>query len=347
MSVTKVLVVDDSPTMRSIVKAVLRQDPGITVIGEAEDAYQARDQIKALNPDVITLDIEMPRMSGLDFLKKIMTLRPMPVVMVSSLTQKGATDTIEALSIGAFECVAKPLSGDYVAGLKGLPDIVKAAANYKPQGNSRIKSFAPTISDFRPDSSVIAIGSSTGGVEALEAVLSEFPDNCPPTLITQHMPATFLQTFATRLDTIISPKVAVATEGARLEKGHIFIAPGGEHHLEVRGNLNFTCHLRSGETVSGHRPSVDVLFSSIAKCVGRRGVGAILTGMGRDGAKGLLEMRQAGARTIGQDESSSVVYGMPKVAHELGAVQMQKPLRSIGQELMSLCNAKNRILDSV
>jgi two-component system chemotaxis response regulator CheB len=346
MSLIKVLVVDDSPTMRSIVKAVLRQDPHITVIGEAEDAYQARDKIKELNPDVITLDIEMPRMSGLDFLKKIMTLRPMPVVMVSSLTQKGAADTIEALSIGAFECVAKPLSGDYVAGLKGLPDIIKAAANYKPQGNARPKSLAPKVSNFRPDSSIIGIGSSTGGVEALESVLSEFPENCPPTVITQHMPETFLQTFAARLDTIIAPKVAVAREGARLEKGHIYIAPGGDHHLEIRGTLNFTCHLKSGETVSGHRPSVDVLFSSIAKCAGRRGVGAILTGMGRDGAKGLLEMRQAGARTIGQDADTSVVYGMPKVAHELGAVQKQLPLNHIGQKLISLCNAKNRVLDT-
>ncbi len=342
MSVIKVLVVDDSPTMRSIVKAVLRQDPAITVIGEAEDAYQARDLIKTLNPDVLTLDIEMPRMSGLEFLKKIMTLRPMPVVMVSSLTQKGAVDTIEALSIGAFDCVGKPTSGDYVAGLKGLPDIVKAAAQYKPQGPSRPTHSAPVMDDFRPDSSIIAIGSSTGGVEALGQILSEFPENCPPTLITQHMPATFLQTFAERLDKSVVPHVAIAKEGIALEKGHVYLAPGGEHHLEVAGNLNFTCHLRTGETVSGHRPSVDVLFSSLAKCAGRRGVGAILTGMGRDGAKGLLAMRQAGARTVGQDENSCVVYGMPKVAHEIGAVQVQTSLALMGKKLLSLCHADNK-----
>ncbi len=346
MSVINVLVVDDSPTMRSIVKAVLRQDPAITVVGEAEDAYQARDLIKSLNPDVITLDIEMPKMSGLDFLRKIMTLRPMPVVMVSSLTQKGAVDTIEALSIGAFECVAKPISGDYVAGLKGLPEIVKAAASYKPQGSSRVRQLSPAIKDFRPDSSIVGIGSSTGGVEALEMVLSEFPSNCPPTVITQHMPQTFLKTFAARLDCLVAPKVTIATENAMLQKGHIYLAPGGAHHLEIKGNLNFTCHLRTGETVSGHRPSVDVLFSSIAKCAGRRGVGAILTGMGRDGAKGLLTIRESGGRTIGQDEKSSVVYGMPKVAQDIGAVQFQKPLKLIGKEILSLCNANAKALRS-
>lgn len=347
MSQVSVLVVDDSPTMRSIVKTVLLQDPFIKVIGEAGDAYEAREKIKTLNPDVLTLDIEMPGMSGLQFLHKIMTLRPMPVVMLSSLTVKGATATIEALSIGAFECVAKPTSGDFVTALRRLPDIVKAAARYKPVPKAeRPKGKTNASSSFRPDSSVITIGSSTGGVEALCEVLSGFPANCPPTLITQHMPASFLQTFAQRLDNTSAAKVSIATEGAPLKKGHVYLAPGGEHHLEIKGSLNYECHLRKSDPVSGHRPSVDVLFSSVAAATGRRGMGVILTGMGRDGAKGLKQMLDAGARTLGQDEKTCVVYGMPKAAFALGAVQKQVALQNMAGEIMALCQAKRKALSA-
>jgi len=347
MSQTSVLVVDDSPTMRSIVKAVLQQDPFIKVIGEAGDAYEAREKIKALNPDVLTLDIEMPKMSGLQFLHKIMTLRPMPVVMLSSLTVKGATATIDALSIGAFECVAKPTSGDFVTALRRLPDIVKAAARYKPVPKAeRPMAISKPVSNYRPDSSIIAIGSSTGGVEALCQVISKFPINCPPTVITQHMPASFLKTFAARLNNASAANVSLANEGAPLTKGHVYVAPGGEHHLEVKGMLNHVCHLRKSDPVSGHRPSVDVLFTSVAASAGRRGLGVILTGMGRDGAKGLKAMRDAGARTLGQNEKTCVVYGMPKAAFALGAVQKEVAIENMAGEIMSRCQSPSKALSA-
>ena len=336
----KVLVVDDSATMRAVICTVLRSDGGFDVVGEAADPYEAREKIKQLNPDVITLDIEMPRMSGLQFLQKIMTLRPMPVVMLSTLTQKGADDTIEALSIGAFECVAKPMSGNFIEALSHLPGIVRAASKYRPvlNGVGNPKSRAVS-SNFKPDNSIIAIGASTGGVEAIIQVLSDFPENCPPTVITQHMPASFLSTFADRLDRKSAPKVKLAEHGEILTAGHVYLSPGGDHHLELTGRNRIMCQLTEGAPVSGHRPSVDVMMRSVAAAARNRAVGVMLTGMGRDGAKGLLEVRQAGGRTLGQDEASCVVYGMPKQAFEIGAVQKQIPLSKMGRKISSLCNA--------
>lgn len=343
MNKVTVLIVDDSATMRAVIKTVLRQDPMIEVIGEANDPYEAREKIKALNPDVLTLDIEMPRMSGLQFLKKIMELRPMPVIMLSSLTQSGAADTVEALSIGAFDCIAKPTTGDYIDALGHLPTIIRAASKYKPEGTAARDAVGQTtIQEFRPNGRIAAIGSSTGGVEALLTVLSQFPVNCPPTIITQHMPPSFLGTFAARLNKTINPKVSLAFDGAPLKTGQIYIAPGGEHHLEVTGRTNKTCRLLAGATVSGHRPSVDVMMHSVASVLGHKSVGVMLTGMGRDGAKGMLEIRRAGGRTVGQDERSCVVYGMPKSAFEIGAVEKQLPLRKIGREILSLCSAEIR-----
>jgi len=344
MAHVRVLVVDDSATMRAVIKTVLRRDPKIEVIGEAADPYEARDQIKLLNPDVVTLDIEMPRMSGLQFLEKIMSLRPMPVIMLSSLTQKGADDTIQALSIGAFECLAKPTSGDFLQALSSLPGIVKAAANYKPKKKAGISTHEPVSEEFALNDSIVAIGSSTGGVEALLQLLSSFPKNCPPTIITQHMPASFLKTFSQRLDRSIAPSVALAQDGMALTSGQILLSPGGEHHLELRGRRRFVCQLLTGEPVSGHRPSVDVMMASVAKTVGSRAIGVMLTGMGRDGAKGLLEVRRAGGRTLGQDEASCVVYGMPKSAFEIGAVEKQVPLSLMGPKILSLCKAEDRPL---
>ncbi|MCV9962805.1 protein-glutamate O-methylesterase CheB [Pararhizobium sp. BT-229] len=346
MSAARVLVVDDSATMRGLITAILSSDPGIEVIGQAADAMQARQAIKDLDPDVVTLDIEMPNMNGLEFLEKIMRLRPMPVIMVSTLTHKGAEASIAALEIGAFDCVGKPLPGDPHP-FSDLADKVKAAARsqrkYIISGN---KVAAPSAanangaSDYRAGRKIIAIGSSTGGVEALITVLQKFPANCPPTVITQHMPHTFTKSFAERLNRLCAPAVQEATDGARLEVGKIYLAPGGERHLQVVNPSSPSCRLLDREPVNGHRPSVDVLFDSVAELAGRNAVGVILTGMGRDGASGLLKMRHAGARTFGQNEKTCVVYGMPRVAYELGAVETQLPLSSIGEEVLKSTAAR-------
>ncbi|MDB5448140.1 MAG: hypothetical protein JWQ97_3457 [Phenylobacterium sp.] len=329
----RVLIVDDSATMRSLIATILQRDPEIEVVGEAGDPLEAREAIKRLNPDVLTLDVEMPNMNGIDFLEKIMRLRPMPVVMVSTLTVRGAEATMEALELGAIDCVAKPSTGG-LEGFQDLPFKVKAAAKAKVRPLRSPGAERPAVLETIPADRVIAIGSSTGGVEALIAILTRFPANCPPTVITQHMPATFTKSFSERLDRICAAKVAEAQEGAPLEIGRIYLAPGGDHHLEVGGAGQLRCRLSSGPPVNGHRPSVDVLFGSVAKACGARAIGAILTGMGRDGAEGLLAMRKAGGRTFGQDEASSVVYGMPKAAFEIGAVERQAPLDKLAAELL-------------
>lgn len=344
MTQAKVLVVDDSPTMRGLITAVLRTDPEVQVIGQAGDALEAREAIKQLNPDVVTLDIEMPNMNGLDFLERIMRLRPMPVIMVSSLTHRGAEATLTALEIGAFDCVAKPVPGE-ARPFGDLAEKVKAAAR-SSRGMSRIemmpvpKPMVPGAASYAVGSKIVAIGSSTGGVEALIAVLQTFPVNCPPTVITQHMPPTFTKSFAERLNRLCRPVVQEAFDGARLEVGRIYLAPGGDRHLQVTNAVAPACRLLDCDPVNGHRPSVDVLFDSVAELAGRNAVGVILTGMGRDGAAGLLKMRHAGARTLGQNEKTCVVYGMPRVAHELGAVEQQLPLGLIGEEILKMTAAR-------
>ncbi|CAN7168913.1 protein-glutamate O-methylesterase CheB [Rhizobium rhizogenes] len=337
----RVLVVDDSPTMRGLITAVLRSDPEVDVIGQAGDAMEARAAIKALNPDVVTLDIEMPNMNGLDFLEKIMTLRPMPVIMVSTMTHRGAEATLAALEIGAFDCVGKPVPGE-PRPFGDLAEKVKAAARSQRQFVKPSASHVPppAVADFRVGRKIVAIGSSTGGVEALIAVLQKFPANCPPTVITQHMPPSFTRSFAERLNRLCAPVVQEASDGARLEIGKIYLAPGGERHLQVASASAPHCRLVEGGPVNGHRPSVDALFDSVAELAGRNAVGVILTGMGRDGAAGLLKMRHAGARTIGQNEKTCVVYGMPRVAFELGAVEQQFPLNAIGEEILKVTAAR-------
>lgn len=338
MSKVRVLVVDDSATMRGLITATLRADPGIEVVGSAADPLEAREAIKALNPDVITLDVEMPNMNGLEFLEKIMRLRPMPVVMVSTLTHAGAEASIAALELGAVDCVGKPAAGQSAAFID-LADKVKQAARARVRSNvSRTRTVRE---DFTPNRRIVAIGSSTGGVEALLTVLSSFPRNCPPTVITQHMPATFTPSFAARLDRECDAHVEEATDGAALKVGCIYLAPGGDMHLEVSGGVSSRCRLRSDEKVEGHRPSVDVLFQSVARAAGADAVGVILTGMGRDGASGLKAMRDAGASTIGQDSATSVVFGMPRVAAEIGAVQSQLPIGAIGPAILDLCAQKS------
>ena len=348
MAAARVLVVDDSATMRGLISAVLNSDPEVDVIGQASDALQARAAIKELNPDVVTLDIEMPNMNGLEFLEKIMKLRPMPVIMVSSLTHRGAEATIAALEIGAFDCVGKPAPGD-TRPFHELIEKVKAAAKsggrYEHMRTPQAQSAPPAnvnmaAADFRVGRKIVAIGSSTGGVEALIEVLKKFPVNCPPTVITQHMPQTFTKSFAERLNRLCAPQVQEATDGARLEIGRIYLAPGGERHMAVVNPHAPVVRLIDKPPVNGHRPSVDVLFDSVAELAGRNAVGVILTGMGRDGAAGLLKMRHAGARTVGQNEKTCVVYGMPRVAFELGGVETQLPLNGIGEEILKLTAAR-------
>jgi len=332
----RVLVVDDSPTMRGLITATLQADPQIEVVGQAADPNEARQAIKMLAPDVVTLDIEMPNMDGLEFLEKIMRLRPTPVIMVSTLTQAGADVSLRALEIGAFDCVAKPSSYNQHS-FESLAEKVKAAA--KSQRRPRLVNVTPpSTARFLPDGRVIAIGSSTGGVEALLTILSKFPENCPPTIISQHMPPTFTRSFAERLNKMCAPSVSEAVDGAMLKIGHVYLAPGSAH-LEVTGLTAPRVRLSEGERVNGHRPSVDVMFHSLLRSVGAsRTVGVILTGLGRDGAEGLLALRQNGAETIGQDEASAVVYGMPKVAFEIGAVARQLPLERIADRLIASTN---------
>ena len=334
----RVLVVDDSATMRGLITAALSRDPEIEVVGSAADAMEARALIKALNPDVLTLDVEMPNMNGLEFLEKIMRLRPMPVVMVSTLTQAGAEVTLQALEMGAVDAVGKPGAG--VTAAEAFAELtlrVKTAARSRVRRRETVEAPRPRT-DYRPVADhILAIGASTGGVEALLTILSAFPANCPATVITQHMPATFTPSFAARLDKMSAATVTEAVDGATLAPGHIYLAPGGLTHLEVSGTTP-RCRLVQGDTVSGHRPSVDVLFRSVAR-LRKPMTGVILTGMGRDGAQGLLEMRQAGGRTLGQDEASSVVYGMPRVAQEIGAVERQLPLARLSSAILDLCGS--------
>jgi two-component system chemotaxis response regulator CheB len=337
MKPIRVLVVDDSATMRGLITATLTGHEDIEVVAAVGDAFAARQSIKALNPDVVTLDVEMPEMNGLEFLEKIMRLRPMPVVMVSTLTQAGAEVTLKALEIGAVDCVAKPKGGE---GFPGLADAVRGAAHCRVRPlppRPAVTASASTVSSYRSNGRVVGIGSSTGGVEALFTVLSNYPKDCPPTIITQHMPAGFTRSFAERLNRTSPCEVVEAFDGAPIKAGHVYIAPGGETHLTVVGAHNPVCRLEASDPVNRHRPSVDVMFDSMARVIGGSTVGVILTGMGRDGAEALLRLRNAGARTIGQDESSCVVYGMPKAAFEIGAVERQAPLERIGKLILDHC----------
>ena len=343
MAKIRVLIVDDSNLIRQLLSMLLSSDPEIEVVGAAPDPYVARDMIKQLNPDVVTLDVEMPRMDGLSFLRKIMALHPLPVVMVSTLTQANADVTIQALEIGAVDFVAKPTS-QLDKGMEVLARDLQA----KIKEAARTKVYArPETAQQRPTSvpksigltdKIVFVGASTGGVEALLKLLLGFPEDCPPILITQHMPERFTSSFAARLNNVCAMKVVEAADQEVVQQGHVYIAPGS-HHLEIVRKLNrYVCQLNQEAPVSGHRPSVDVLFGSAARAVGRKSVGAILTGMGRDGAQGLLEMRQAGAVTLGQDEKSSLIYGMPRAAFERGAVMRQVPLDKMAASILSACS---------
>ena len=336
----KVLVVDDSSLIREVLSRVLQHDHDIVVVGTAEDPIEAREKIKTLNPDVVTLDIEMPNMNGLAFLDRLMRLRPMPVVMVSTLTTKGASETMLALELGAVDFVAKP-SADLAGGIDAfganLREKIRAASHSNVRGRAMWASV-PQVqlrTAAAPEGALIALGASTGGVEAIRQVLSDMPTDCPPIVIAQHMPVAFTQRFAARLDELVEIKVVEASDRMPLQRGHAYVARGDQHLRIERSSGQLKCRLSQDELVSGHRPSVDVLFESVARSVGSMAVGAILTGMGRDGARGLKLMREAGAYTVGQSPSSALVYGMPRVAFEEGAVVEQAAVEMIAARLVA------------
>ncbi len=329
----KVLVVDDSALIREVLSSLLSAGDDIHVVGTACDPIDARGKIKTLNPDVVTLDIEMPNMNGLAFLEKIMRLRPTPVVMISTLTQKGAQETLLALELGAVDFVAKP-GHDLAGGLeqfgREVREKVIAAAQSDVRGRAMSRGQEPKKAAPVPvigsgaklsSKALIALGASTGGVEAIKTVLSGLPNDAPPVVIAQHMPSGFTSRFAQRLDETCGLKVVEATERLALEPGHAYVAPGHAHLRVEKSSGQLKCRLGEDGPVSGHRPSVDVLFESVAKQVGADAVGAILTGMGKDGAQGMKQMRDAGCYTVGQSKSSALIYGMPRAAMELGAVE--------------------------
>ncbi len=339
----RVLVVDDSAVVRQIFQQVLSADPEIEVVGVAPDPYVARDLIVAKAPDVMTLDIEMPRMDGLTFLRKVMRYHPIPTVVVSSLTPRGGELALEATDIGAVEVLCKPGASYTVGELSShLVAAVKAAALVpvrKVRPEARVPDQGPLRPLARTTHQVLAIGASTGGTTALEGILRRLPANTPGTVVVQHMPPVFTASFAARLDTLSAMEVREAQDGDWVVPGVALIAPGGKHLLLRRSGARYLVEVKDGPLVNGHRPAVDVLFRSVARAAGRNAVGAILTGMGSDGARGLLEMKQAGARTLAQDEESCVVFGMPKVAIELGAAGEVVPLERIPERLVRALEA--------
>lgn len=336
----RVLIVDDSATARAVLREILESDSAIEVVATASDAYVARDKIVELKPDVVCLDVEMPRMDGITFLKRLMHYMPLPVVMVSSLTQNGAKTTLEALEAGAVDFVGKPHSHIY----DGI-DVMRDELLSKIKMASRVQvrqhalesiQQANTTSLAETTNKILAIGASTGGTEALKEVLMGLPRNAPGTLVVQHMPANFTGAFAERLNGLCSMEVREARNGDSITPGVVLIAPGDYHMVVRRSGARYYVEIGTGKKVSGHRPSADVLFNSVAKIAGSNAIGVILTGMGGDGARGLLAMRNAGAITLGQDEASCVVYGMPKVAYELGGVEKQLPLSQVAKGILEL-----------
>jgi two-component system chemotaxis response regulator CheB len=336
----RVLVVDDSRSIRAMIRSVLDGDPRFEVVGEAGDPYAARDLIKSVNPDVLTLDVEMPRMNGLVFLRNLMRLRPIPVVMVSTRTSERSEEAITALSLGAVDCID-------LKQVHGAPDIrskltetllAAAGATLRTPDTPDRVPRPPVEQSYQWGGQIALIGSSTGGVDALERVFSHFPENGPPTFVAQHMPANFLASFARRLDGAVAPRVKLAESGMRAEVGTIYLAPGGRHHLSVRVAAVPSCRLVEECGDELYVPSVDVLFRSALRMAGSV-VAVVLTGMGRDGAEALLALRQAGARTVVQDAETAVIDGMPGAARANGAAETVLPLEQIGKKVLGLCGS--------
>jgi two-component system chemotaxis response regulator CheB len=344
-----VLIVDDSALVRRLLTEMLSSDAGITVLGAAHDAYDAREKIKALNPDVLTLDVEMPRMDGVTFLRNLMRLRPMPVIMVSSLTEKGAEVTLDALSIGAVDYLPKPkidLAATLADYKEELISKVKAAASARLRATTTTPSASADAILAKRDSQrrlrtterIIAIGASTGGTEAIKEVLIRLPPDTPGIVITQHIPKLFSGAFARRMDACCQVSVCEAEDGQQILRGHAYVAPGDKHLLLVRDGARYVCRLDEGPPVNRHKPSVDVLFRSVAQQAGRNAIGVILTGMGKDGALGLKEMRDAGAPTVAQDEATSIVWGMPGEAVAVGGAADVLPLGEIWSRVLHLAD---------
>jgi two-component system chemotaxis response regulator CheB len=344
-SKTRVLIVDDSASIRQLLTRILSSDPSIEVVGTAADPYFARDKIRQLEPDVLTLDVEMPRMDGLTFLEKLMRAHPMPVVMVSSLTQHGCDVTLRALELGATDFFPKPTIDTLVGvedGARQIIDKVKAAARARISATANRPAPTPAAArsaNFRLTHQIIAIGASTGGTEAIREVLMGLPADAPGIVIVQHMPPGFTTSYAARLDNLCAVSVKEAEDGDHALPGHALLAPGNFHMTLHRSGATYTVRLNSAPPVNRHRPSVDVLFDSVAQCVGRNAVSAILTGMGDDGARGMRSLRDAGARTIAQDEATCVVYGMPKEAVARGGAEFILPLQDIAGRLLDLASA--------
>jgi two-component system chemotaxis response regulator CheB len=349
----RVLIVDDSSLVRQMLTEILNDSPDIEVVGVASDPLIARDRIKALNPDVLTLDVEMPRMDGLTFLSNLMRLRPMPVIMVSSLTESGAQTTLRALELGAVDFVSKP-KADLAGTLRDFSEEICGKVRAAAQARVRARSesapllVTPKFSadavlpcaagqhNFRTTERIIAIGASTGGTEAIRVVLQALPADGPAVVIAQHIPAAFSGAFTHRMDTISAMSVCEPKDGQLIVPGHVYIAPGDRHLMVDRDGARYLCRLSAGPPVNRHRPSVDVLFRSVAQKAGPNAVAAILTGMGDDGARGLREMLDAGAATVAQDEASSVVWGMPGAAVRHGGVRQVLPLDRIAEALLRL-----------
>ena len=346
----KVLIVDDSALVRQVLTEGLASDPGIEVVGSAPDPFAARDKLVKLAPDVMTLDVEMPRMDGVEFLRRLMPQYPLPVVMVSSLTQRGQQITMEALDAGAVDFVAKPASGSGVA--RGLQSMmlelrtkvkIAATANVShwkhkrptmlPSQRQRTKALALSTDK------VIAIGASTGGTEAIKQVVTNFPASMPGVIIVQHMPAGFTGMFAERLNNLCTMEVREARDGDRIHSGLILLAEGGKHLQVQRSGGIYKVRCAPGANVCGHCPSVEVMMQSVAQSVGANGIGVMLTGMGKDGAEGMVAMRQAGARTVAQDEKSCVVFGMPKEAWQRGGAEKLLPLSEIAPAVIEMAAA--------
>ncbi|MGP9833590.1 protein-glutamate methylesterase/protein-glutamine glutaminase [Marinobacter sp. NSM] len=348
-----VLVVDDSALIRQLLGEMISTAPGFKLAGLAEDAYQARDFVNKYAPDVITLDIEMPRMDGLSFLELLMKARPTPVIMVSTLTEQGADATLRALELGAVDFLTKPKI-DVSEGIAGyceeLLEKIRAAAAAGPalrrKGRANVKARS-VPRGLKGDQSrhILAIGASTGGTEAIRAFLEALPPEMPGIVITQHMPAGFTRTFSARLDRLCQLSVCEAKDGDKIIPGYVYIAPGGLHLEIERSGINFICRLSDAPPVSRHKPSVDVLFDSVAQSCGSASTGVILTGMGRDGASGLLNMHENGAQTFAQDENSCVIFGMPRVAIESGAVDTIASLDDLPElvvnHLKSVCRRRS------
>lgn len=347
MKKIRVLCVDDSALVRGLMTEIINGHPDMTVVAVAPDPLVARELIKEHDPDVLTLDVEMPRMDGLDFLERLMRLRPMPVVMVSSLTERNSEVTLRALELGAVDFVTKPKLGlreGLIEYSDLIADKIRAAAQSHPRpqsprapGAGEVRRLAPV---YVSTEKIIAIGASTGGTEAIRQVLEPMPANSPAILITQHMPAGFTRSFVRRLDGLCAVQVHEAEDGQRVLPGHVYLAPGGIAHMVLeRSGANYVVKLDPSEPINRHRPSVDALFHSVARVAGRNAVGALLTGMGKDGAQGLLAMKQAGSTTCAQDEATSVVYGMPREAANIGATDVVLPLSEISAYLLKSAGA--------